>query len=388
MTAAPVIEPDQWALPSLPPELAAHEPPEARGSGRDDVRLLVSRRGRQGRQGRQGTAARHARFRQLPDLLRPGDVLVVNTSATLPAAVSAGDLVVHVSTALPAPGHWLVELRRPTGGAGGAGGGAGATAPYDGPAPAAAVELPGGARLTVLAPYSRGRLWEARVEVPAHPAHHAHPAHPAHHAHHGPPDVPAYLARHGRPIRYSYVDRDWPLSAYQTVFADHRLWPGSAEMPSAARPFTTSLVTRLVVRGVVIVPLVLHTGVASAEAHERPYPEWFAVPDPTARVVQAARADGRRVIAVGTTVVRALESAVGSDGRVRGTSGWTDLVVTPERGVRAVGGIVTGLHQPRSSHLDLLAAIAGRDLLAKSYAAAVAERYRWHEFGDSHLILP
>jgi S-adenosylmethionine:tRNA ribosyltransferase-isomerase len=368
MTAAPVIEPDRWALPPLPPELAAHEPPEARGSGRDDVRLLVSRRGRQ------GPAARHARFRQLPDLLRPGDVLVVNTSATLPAAIPAGDLVVHVSTALPAPGHWLVELRRPTDGAGG---GTGASAPYDGPAPAAAVELPGGARLTVLAPYSRGRLWEARVEVPAH-----------HGAHHGHPDVPAYLARHGRPIRYSYVDRDWPLSAYQTVFADHRLWPGSAEMPSAARPFTTSLVTRLVVRGVVIVPLMLHTGVASAEAHERPYPEWFAVPDPTARVVQAARADGRRVIAVGTTVVRALESAVGSDGRVRGTSGWTDLVVTPERGVRAVGGIVTGLHQPRSSHLDLLAAIAGRDLLAKSYAAAVAERYRWHEFGDSHLILP
>jgi S-adenosylmethionine:tRNA ribosyltransferase-isomerase len=348
-----LIEPDLEF--TLPPELEAHEPPEARGRRRDDVRLLVSRR--------RGGALRHARFRELPGILRAGDVLVVNTSATLPAAIPAGDLVVHLSTALP-NADWLVELRSPAGRA---------TVPYAGPAPARPLDLPGGARLTVLAPYSRGRLWQARLDVPGHPG------------------VLSYLERHGRPIRYSYVDRDWPLAMYQTVFADQ---PGSAEMPSAARPFTPELVTRLVVRGVLIVPIVLHTGVASAEAHERPYPEWYAVPDPTARVVQAARADGRRVIAVGTTVVRALESAAGGDGRVHAASGWTDLVVgrgrdhEQQQGVRAVSGILTGLHEPRASHLDMLVAIGGRDLLARSYAAAVKEGYLWHEFGDSHLILP
>jgi S-adenosylmethionine:tRNA ribosyltransferase-isomerase len=387
VSAAVVIEPP--ADFTLPPELAAHEPPEVRGQGRDDVRLLVSRR--------HGRAVRYGRFAQLPDLLRPGDVLVVNTSATLPAAVPAGHFVVHLSTALE-DGTWLVELRQPSGRA---------TVPHEGPAPAEPLNLPGGGRLTLLAPYSQGRLWQARIDVT------------------GYADVPSYLERYGRPIRYSYVERDWPLSAYQTIFADPRSYAwsrspspalrgrpqpalrerrsttslarrlaapsGSAEMPSAARPFTTEMVTRLVVRGVIIVPLVLHTGVASAEAHERPYPEWYAVPDPTARVVQAARDDGRRVIAVGTTVVRALESAIATDGLVHGSSGWTDLVVRPEpagSGVRVVDGLLTGLHEPRASHLDMLAAIAGPDLLRRSYDAALAEGYLWHEFGDSHLILP
>ncbi len=356
MTAAEALEP--LVDFTLPPELEAHEPPEARGLGRDDVRLLVSRRHRRAR-----PALRHARFPQAPDLLRPGDVLVVNTSATMPAAVPAGELVAHLSTD-QGDGTWLVELRRPD---------ARTAVPYDGPAPAGPLELPGGGRLTVLAPYSRGRLWQARLDLP------------------GYGDVPTYLERYGRPIRYSYVDRDWPLSAYQTVFAHRESWSRSAEMPSAARPFTTELVTRLVVRGVVIVPIVLHTGVASPEAHERPYPEWYAVPDATAQVVQDGRDHGRRIVAVGTTVVRALESAVGPSGRVHGSSGWTDLVVRPKpegAGVRVVDGILTGLHEPRASHLDMLAAIAGPDLLRRSYGAALGEGYLWHEFGDSHLILP
>jgi S-adenosylmethionine:tRNA ribosyltransferase-isomerase len=190
---------------------------------------------------------------------------------------------------------------------------------------------------------------------------------------------------HGGPIRYGYVPKAWPISAYQSVFATE---PGSAEMPSAGRPFTDRLVTRLVAAGVLVVPVLLHTGVTSPEAHERPYPERFAVSATTARIVNQARAGGGRVIAVGTTVVRALESAVGAGGAVRAAAGWTELIVTPERGVRAVDGLLTGFHEPRASHLDMLAAIAPTALLDRCYAAAIAGGYLWHEFGDVNLLLP
>ncbi len=141
-------------------------------------------------------------------------------------------------------------------------------------------------------------------------------------------------------------------------------------------------------KGVGVAPLVLHTGVASLEADEVPYPERMQVPESTAVWVNAARSRGHRVIAVGTTVVRALETSVGDDGIVRPYDGWTDLVISPERGVRVVDGMLTGWHEPASSHLMMLEAIAGRELLRRSYDAALAQRYRWHEFGDTHLILP
>jgi S-adenosylmethionine:tRNA ribosyltransferase-isomerase len=158
-------------------------------------------------------------------------------------------------------------------------------------------------------------------------------------------------------------------------------------MPSAGRPFTTGLVTRLATAGVVFAPVTLHTGVASLEAPEPPYPEWFEVPPVTARLVSQARQAGRRVVAVGTTAVRALESAAGRDGSVRPASGWTELVITPTRGVRVVNGLLTGFHEPQSSHLQLLAAVVGEPLLARCYAEAVAGDYRWHEFGDLNLLL-
>jgi len=330
---------------TLPPHLEAHEPPEARGLDRDGVRLLV---------GRTRSVAHHT-FTELPGLLRPGDVLVVNTSATVPAALDAGELVVHVSTPLP-DGSWLVELRRPSGRT---------TAPYAAGDPGDQLALTCGGTLTLLTRYSTGRLWRACLDLPD--------------------DVVTFLHRHGRPIRYGYVDRDWPLAAYQTVFARQ---PGSAEMPSAGRPFTDRLVTRLVSAGVQIAPIVLHTGVASPEAHERPYPERYTVPAATARVVNAARAGGGRVVAVGTTVVRALEAAAGPDGLLRPRAGWTDLVVTPERGVRAVDGLLTGFHEPRASHLLMLAAVAGDALLQACYREALDAGYLWHEFGDVNLLLP
>jgi S-adenosylmethionine:tRNA ribosyltransferase-isomerase len=328
---------------TLPGELEAHEPPEARGLARDGVRLLVSSDGRVG----------HHRFTDLPELLRAGDVLVVNTSATVPAAVTAGaGLAVHFSTELPS-GRWLVEPRKETG-------------PYPDAVAGQRFPLFGGGQVTLREPYSAGRLWESDVDPLGQ-------------------GMPAYLASFGTPIRYSYVSARWPLSYYQTVFGTT---PGSAEMPSAARPFTHRLVTRLVSAGVQFAPVLLHTGVSSPEAHEPPYPERFAVPEPSARLVNAARAQRRRVIAVGTTAVRAVEAAADTRGVVSAAGGWTDLVVTPERGVRVVSGLLTGFHEPRASHLEMLAAIAGQDLLNETYAAAVNADYLWHEFGDVNLLLP
>jgi S-adenosylmethionine:tRNA ribosyltransferase-isomerase len=199
-------------------------------------------------------------------------------------------------------------------------------------------------------------------------------------------DLPApfrdYLAAHGRPIRYGYVPRPWPLEAYQNAYA---LEPGSAEMPSAGRPFTPELITRLVAGGVQVAPLVLHTGVSSPERGEPPFPERYRVPAETAAAVNAAHG---RVVAVGTTVVRALETVAAPDGTVAPGAGWTRLVIGPERGLRAVDGVITGWHEPEASHLDLLHAAAGDALLRTSYAEALVHGYRWHEFGDSHLILP
>lgn len=335
---------------TLAPELEAHEPPEARGLGRDQVRLLV---------GQRPDRVRHHRFTDLPDLLTPGDVLVVNTSSTMAAAVPTEDgrFMVHFSTQQP-DGGWVVELRRPVNGA---------TEPYFGGRAGRVLTLKGGATVALRSSYS-DRLWVADVSVRA---------------------VPLYLRVHGRPIRYSYVERDWPLSAYHSVFADlgKADREGSAEMPSASRPFTDRLVTELAARGVILAPLTLHTGVASPEAHEKPYPERFEVPATTARLVTQARAAGGRIIAVGTTAVRALESAARPDGTVGAASGWTDLVVTPERGVRAIDGLLTGFHEPKASHLLMLAAIAGDELLARCYEEAIEAGYLWHEFGDLNLLL-
>ncbi|MEV0272017.1 S-adenosylmethionine:tRNA ribosyltransferase-isomerase [Hamadaea sp. NPDC050747] len=334
---------------TLAPELEAHEPPEARGLARDEVRLLVG----------SADGVRHHRFTDLPSLLRAGDVLVVNTSATMASAVDTvdKDFVVHFSTRQP-DGRWVVEVRRPVDGS---------TQPFFGGRGGQRLTLSGGVVVTLAEAYS-DRLWIAEVSVDS---------------------VPRYLRAHGRPIRYSYVERDWPLWAYRSVFAistpDDR--EGSAEMPSASRPFTEALVTRLASRGVVIAPITLHTGVASPEAHERPYPERFEVPETTARLVTQARAAGGRIIAVGTTAVRALETAARADGSVQAAAGWTDLVVTPDRGVRVIDGLLTGFHEPRASHLLMLSAIVGADLLSTCYREAVEHGYLWHEFGDLNLLL-
>lgn len=447
---------------TVPDELSAHEPSEARGVPRDQVRMLVARR--------PGLQLSHHVAADLPHVLRAGDLLVVNNSGTLPAALEGRlpggtPVALHVSSAEPgAGGEHLVELRRPW---------RGTTKPFEaGTSPARAglvVALPGGAAAQLTAEFTR-RLWYAHFRFPSRggePEARGPAAAGDGASSHGL--MTGYLARHGKPIRYSYVDRDWPLSAYQTAFA---VEPGSSEMPSAARPFTPELVAALVSRGVLIAPITLHTGVASPEAHEAPYAERYRVPESTARLVNHVHASGGRVIAVGTTAVRALESAADADagvgvdididgnvdgnveaqvdvrvdvgaqfdgnergeardrghhgvggrsdsrsrggvgsgsgsgsdsrgpggvgssrgdgrsrGRVHAADGWTDLVITPERGVRVVDGLLTGWHEPRASHLLMLEAVAGRPLLDLCYAEAIREQYLWHEFGDINLLL-
>lgn len=340
----------------LPPDLEARVPPEARGLRRDGVRLMVAYRSDPER-------VEHRYFADLPSVLRAGDVVVVNVSATLPARLD-GELsrtgeaaTVHLATRR-SDGRAIVELRHRDAW--------GATSPWLDAAPGTVVRLPGDALLRLHGPSQQGpRLRVAEMARTG--------------------ALLPYLARHGKPIRYSYVPDEWPISYYQTVFADV---PGSAEMPSAARPFSTEVTTRLVARGVQFAPLVLHCGVSSLESHEPPMAEWFSVPSSTAAVVNTARRANHRVIAVGTTAVRALESATDRNGVVTAAEGWTDLVITPTRPVRTVDGLITGWHEPGASHLALLEAVAGRPVLEASYRSALAERYLWHEFGDSHLILP
>ncbi len=337
----------------LPASQEASEPPEARGLARDSVRMLVAHRS--------SGALVSSTFRELPDFLEPGDLVVINTSGTIPAALEATmsdgtSLMVHLSSELDTA-RWVVELRRKVGGS---------TQRWSGPIPSRHLRLRGGATMELEEPYGPGeRLWVATLHLDE--------------------PVLSWLETHGRPIRYGYVHRTWPIESYQNVYATEY---GSAEMPSAGRPFTTEIITRLVAKGVGVAPVLLHTGVASLEDDEVPYPERVQVPLETAERVNSAHRLGHRVIAVGTTVVRAIESCATRDGEAVAFNGWADLVISPERGLRVTDGMVTGWHEPVSSHLLMLEALIGRGLLEDSYHAALVQGYRWHEFGDTHLILP
>jgi S-adenosylmethionine:tRNA ribosyltransferase-isomerase len=341
----------------LPPVLEASEPPEARGLARDEVRLMVSYRS--------GNRVVHSRFRDLGDFLDPGDVLVINTSGTMNAALESerGDgtaLELHLSTRLPAD-LWILEVRQPTGTA---------TEPFRHATAGETLYLPDGAtaKLHASCPSAGregSRLWISTLDLSA--------------------PINEYLEHHGFPIRYGYVKESWPASYYQTVYATEM---GSAEMPSAGRAFTPELITSLVARGIQLTPLILHTGVASLEEDEPPYEEFYRVPPETAHLVNTARAAGHRVVAIGTTVVRTLETATDRAGITYPGEGWTSLIVTPERGIRSADAMLTGLHEPRSTHLAMLEALANREHLQLAYEAALHERYLWHEFGDLHLILP
>lgn len=347
MTAAPAT------AFSLPPGREAREPPEDRGLARDEVRLLVAR----------PDQVIHHRFRNLPLHLDPGDAVVVNTSATRKAALDAkwrGHRVsVHLS-GRQEQGRWLMEVRSGD-----------ARHPIFDVRPGDRLAFDHGGRGVVERPAIVGsrRLWIAALLLPL--------------------PVEQFLDAYGRPISYGYLEGRYPLETYQTVFARPDDPTGSsAEMPSAGRPVTPAVITALVSRGVTVAPITLHAGVSSLERHEPPPPEWFRVPAATAAAVSAARLHGHRVVAVGTSVTRALETAAGESGEVRPAQGWTHLVLGSDRPARVVNGLVTGWHPPEASHLLLLEAVAGVELVTSAYQEAVSSGYLWHEFGDSCLLLP
>jgi S-adenosylmethionine:tRNA ribosyltransferase-isomerase len=349
----------------LTPDLHATSPPEDRGLRRDEVRLLIAR----------PDGLVHSRFRDLPEHLAPGDLVVINTSATLPAAIeglrrddlnvpgSDRPVVVHFAGPHPAEdGTVVVELRRTDG-----------QGPIEDARPEEVISLPGGAEVTLRSSYpdpqagTGSRLWRADAHG------------------FGNDGLDGFLATYGRPITYGYLDGRWPLDSYQPVYARRA---GSAEMASAGRPFTPELITELVARGIIVAPIVLHAGVSSLEDGEAPPAERYEVPDTTARLVELTRSNGGRVVAVGTTVARALETVAAPGGRMWSGSGWTDLELGPQRRPRVVDAILTGWHEPEASHLRLLEAVAGRELVEHAYDAALAKGYLWHEFGDSCLLLP
>ena len=335
-------------FPPLPPALRASRPSERRGVRRDQVRLLVV--------DRQAEAVRHSRFDRLGDFLGAGDMLVVSSSRVLPAAVRAvrasGQLV-QLRPCVRRAGSWDALAVQP------------------GP-PFGNLSLTEGETLRMgeFAVRVVGRRWDIPLLWQLHVD--------------SGDDLDAIL-RHGEPIRYSYVPEPLPLEAYQTVYASR---PGSAEAPSAGRPLTWELLARLRRQGAGLAEVVLHTGLSSFQdddfdAEHHLFEEWFEVSRETACAVNGAR----RVVAVGTTVVRALETAASWEGRVLPARGWTRLAIGPDRPPRAVDALVTGLHEPQASHFDLLRAFVGDCLLRRAYAEAVEREYLWHEFGDSALII-
>lgn len=338
------------SLPAVRIGAGADRPPEEREIARDHVRLLLS----------DLLGETHARFDHLAGILRSGDLLVVNESETLPASLPAsgepGEFVVNLSTPY-GPNLWVAEPRW--------------DAAHPGPLPVGAGDLVrvGGVRCTIVSEFPGiPRLVFLRSEE----------------------DLREVMRSQGQPIRYGYAARAFPLSAYQTAFA--RV-PGSAEMPSAGRPFTGRLLDRLARGGVRVAPVVLHAGVSSLEVGDSGpgsvpvFPEPFEVPAATANTIGDTRASGGRVIAVGTTVVRALESAVDSCGEIREARGFTRLYLNPGRPIRSVDGLLTGFHDARSTHLALLASFFGSERVERAYEVAARTGYLWHEFGDSHLIL-
>ena len=322
--------------------LSAVEPPEARGLRRDQVRLLVYEQSVH--------KITHARFDQLPMVLRSGDVLVLNNSRTLPACLlgRCGDQEIEIRLLHARSAFWQCAL-----------------SPEEAVHPGSVIALSENLSARVLDRCPIKGTWTLWLKAEKLKSYEA-------------------IYKQGRPIQYEHVQKLWDLEQFQTIYATH---PGSMEMPSAGRPFSWELFFKLQRHGVRIVYITLHCGLSFIEGVDGPWEEEYVVPGHTAEVIGEAKSQGGRIVAVGTTVVRALETAADETGRVQATHGWTKLRITPGYRFKVVDGLLTGFHEPRSSHLSLITAFAGEEAVRTIYKHAVQSRYLWHEFGDANLIL-
>ena len=349
---------DQKPAFNLPAELSADRPPERRGLSRDRVRLLVI--------DRYADTFTHTRFDRITDFLTPGDLLVFNSSRTLPATLMGKDrdskLAIEVRLAELLPdGTWLALLLP--------------SSPQKTDEVLARrliLDFESDLSCEVIARDKRiRRLWQLRFSKSG-------------------TEFLDLLYRIGQPIRYRYLSAPWRLSYYQNVYA---LQPGASEMPSAGRAFTWQLLLQLRSQGVESASIILHTGLSSyldndLDRQHLASEEEFWVSEETADKIRRTKDAGHRVIAVGTTVVRALESAAAEfSGKVRACHRYTEMRITGDYKLQAVDGLLTGLHEPEASHLDLLAAFVPPVKIYAAYNEAIQRRYLWHEFGDLNLIL-
>jgi S-adenosylmethionine:tRNA ribosyltransferase-isomerase len=334
----------------LPPHLIAQEP----AAQRDRARLLVLHRS-------EGSLSHHI-FADLPELLKPGDLLILNDTRVLPARL--------YGRRAQSGGKWEGLVLR---------------------------ELPGGA--WELLCQTRGRLVPGetiRIEpgplelrlLEKTPAGHwlAQPLTPG--------SMVELLERHGHTPLPFYIrkghDRADDRSRYQTVFAGV---PGAVAAPTAGLHFTPRLFERLAVRGIERAFVTLHVGLGTFQpiqtedfTKHRMHREWGSLPEETVRAIADCRARGGRVVAVGTTSVRVLET-VAASGSLRAWSGETDLFIYPPYEFRAVDALITNFHLPRSTLLLLVAAFAGLEPIRRAYRTAIEEGYRFYSYGDAMLIL-
>ncbi len=366
MTTIPKINKIPFSF-ELPANLECSKPTEVRGLRRDEVRLMVSEM--------ETDKIHHDVFKNIVEYLNEGDVLVVNTSGTMKAALTGvynneTNVNVHFSTQTQNK-KWVIEIREIIDGK---------TRRFSHGKIGGFIQLKNGGKIKLVKPYynesdhnspikddnqNHLQLWIVDLLLNN--------------------SLENYLEQHGENIRYNYLKDSYPTSYYQTVFANEM---GSAEMPSAGRAFTSELISKLIIKGVEIVPVLLHTGVASLEKNEKPYEEYFRVSEHSANRINFAKKQGKKIIAVGTTVVRTLETLANKHKEIHAGTGWTNIFITPEKGLKIVDGLLTGFHEPQASHLFMLEALARREHLEKTYNEAIEENYLWHEFGDLHLLMP
>lgn len=334
----------------LPDQLNASIPPERRGVRRDRVKMLVL--------DRQNGHVEHTN--NLEDYLKAGDVLILNNSRTIPAQLSGtyleGDnekeVIVRLAHRLSEDKWQALLIGRPKWNKG--------DKITFTPHLSAVVEESYSEKPLVTIKFSIccNALFDQFYSI-------------------------------GQPIRYEYIETPWDLDYYQTVFASV---PGSVEMPSAGRAFSWEMILKLKKLGIQIGFIQLHTGLSYFESdkwshHPEENTEEFIIPKETAKLIEKAKENGGKVIAVGTTVVRALEAMYLLNNKIEGLHQWTNLYIDSSYPLKVVDGLITGMHEPEASHLDMLSAFIEPDMLNKAYENAIAKHYLWHEFGDMNLII-